>query len=140
MDFLELHRKIQFIIDNFDRIIIETLEENETFIKSLIQGQLKKGQKKSGNITPKYSNPYAKKKGFTTPDLFDTGEFYNNIFTNAVAGVIEVDSIRKNKGFNVAENLEERYGSEIYELNEKSIEDLRAHIIPQIQLKIRKAL
>lgn len=103
-------------------ILEETVKEESDNIKSLIHVQLKQGYRGDGQlISPQYSKAYEKKKGRSVPDLKVSGQFWSDITPNYDDGIINVSAdTRTRKGFELAEHLEKRYTSKIYELTPAS--------------------
>lgn len=58
----------------------DVIEASNKGLVKINQDQLQDSKLATGkSITPLYSNPYAKKKGFEEPDLFVTGGMYNEM-------------------------------------------------------------
>lgn len=62
---------------NIAAIVEKSINDNKNDIIKAQQEQLKTGTRGDGKkITPKYSKSTEKRKGFKTPNLFDTGDMY----------------------------------------------------------------
>lgn len=67
-------------------------ESGDAYIK-LQRQQMNDGSLNSGDlIVPAYSTRTAKRKDRTTPDLYDTGDFYAGINLTVSGGAITIDS------------------------------------------------
>lgn len=124
MTLSEVHSKISSLRSKVERIVVDEVNKAEPLLRSLIQQQLAQGQKAPGvNITPSYVPPYARKKkrmgssSSPVPDLKVSGGFWNNIEITGNQGLVfQIESKRNAGSFNLAEHLEKRYTSQIYEL------------------------
>jgi hypothetical protein len=68
-------------VKNLSVFVAQAVENVDDDLVQLNRNQMLKGKLKTdAAITPKYSNPYAKKKGFKTPNLKVTGEFQRDMF------------------------------------------------------------
>jgi len=107
-----LNRRIQAV--DINQIIRESIDETSENAAQFNRDDLSVGLLSTSNpITPSYSHGYARKKGFTTPDLYVTGGFYRGIFAKVRGNMIEFDSIDEK-----AKSLEARYGKFIYGLTQ----------------------
>lgn len=106
----------------------------ESNIKQLSSGKLSTGSK----ISPPYSDSYAKKKGFKTPDLKATGEFYDSIFvTPTNEAEVLVTSDRAEGGFNLAGHLRDKYSDDIFGV--KNEQDIKDRAFEEVKKEIEKA-
>lgn len=145
--------KIEEQIAKFKKIDVwETIGfvifQNKDFLLELVKDQLRKGQTKTGK-TETYSNSqwvqeyldykvaFNKILQSTLPymNLYDEGNFYEGMDIAIKANLIEIFS-RDGK----AAELESLYGSEIYELSEESMEELKTFILPRMMKLIREQL
>ncbi len=135
MDLVRLKRNVNALSDNLNNMVLEVLDDHELQIKELIHIQLRKGERGDGQlITPQYSDAYAQKKGRDVPDLKVSGEFWDDIKTEKANDVLLIDAdTLTRKGFELAEHLEKRYTSKIYELTSESRSKLLELIMPDLQ-------
>lgn len=113
----KLIANLTYVSNNLFEIVLDELSKLDKQIKDLLHIQLRQGKRGDGQIiSPQYSPGYAKKKGRTIPDLKLSGQFWDNIFTEVTGDVLSVSSVRKVKSFDLADHLEKRYTSKIYEL------------------------
>ena len=126
MDLISLRQSLENIIPRLNGIILQILDDHETQIKELIHIQLRKGERGDGQlISPQYSDKYARKKGFTVPDLKVDGSFWDSIYTEPENQVLKIDSdIKTRKGFELGQHLQKRYTNMILELTKSSREKL----------------
>jgi hypothetical protein len=100
-------------------IVAENEKNIEAAIPKMIRSnwkQLDEGRKNDNNpITPLYSPSYAKKKGFSIPDLKVTGDFRNSFDID-----FRTDKLIWGAGDEKAPHLISRYGANILGLTEEN--------------------
>lgn len=91
MNIFELQRKARAVdIEVLKEVAIEI---NSDMIAKLQKEQLNNSKTSKGQpILPKYSNKYAEKKGFDSPDLFLTGEWQSQIEALIETGEVDIVS------------------------------------------------
>ena len=108
------NRRVQVV--DIETIIRISIDETSEDAAQYNRDDLEVGLLATSNpIIPEYSPAYAKKKGFTTPDLYVTGSFYRGIFARVNGAMIEFNSIDEK-----AKILEAKYGKFIYGLTQDS--------------------
>lgn len=76
-----------------DQIIQQSVDQTKDSIPELNKHQLEVGLLATSNpIVPKYSPSYAKKKGFTTPNLYVSGDFYRGLYTTVNGNTFTTNS------------------------------------------------
>lgn len=122
-------------------LVDSSIEATEGQLLDFNREQLDKGKRSdSQNITPDYSLPYAKRKGFKTPNLKVTGEFHRSLSAKIKARSIEIEGKRQNKGFDVAAHLEKRYTSNIYGLTDSNQTKYNKIFLPVFQKQLSDEL
>lgn len=101
---------------NIEDICEEIAEENSVEFIKLQQEQMKEGKLNTGSpITPNYTASYAKKKGFSTPNLYNTGEFYKSMNVLVNRNTFAITSAVPYEQY-----LEKRYTTDIWGLDEEN--------------------
>jgi len=121
---------------------IDVIKKNDyLFIEQNIE-QLKASKKADGsNITPLYADSTQQRKGYSKPDLFETGEFYDNFFMDVDREIITLRSERFEKGFDVRKHLLNKYGVNIEGVNKQFLKEFCRQILkPDVRLFVRKEL
>lgn len=106
-DFTIKHNRFTQDIESYVEGIIDDNQE----LLNLNREQLKEEHKtaKDQFIVPKYSKNYAKKKGFSTPDLYVTGDMFKAMSIEAKGQQFTINS-----SVDYAPKLEEWYSSDIF--------------------------
>ena len=108
-------------------IVAENEKNIEAAIPKMIRSnwdQLDQGKKNDNNpITPFYSPGYAKKKGFTIPDLKDTGDFRRSFDID-----FRTDKLIWGASDEKAEDLFAKYSFDVMGLTEENAEKIFADI------------
>lgn len=118
------------MIDRLDSLDISkqihaTLEElKPTIIKAQRAQMLSSTLSNDMPILPKYSTAYAKKKGFSNPDLFLTGTMQEEIIVDITE--TEVNYNTADPDTKKVARLEEHYGNEIWTLGTDAREKVQA--------------
>ena len=109
-------RKLEkFILDETIKIIKET---DELFLDQNRDNLSNSKRSDGSTITPFYAPSTAKRKQRQAPNLFDTGEFYNNFFLKADKKGILIESKRESGGIDIRAHLLEKYGENRIEKRE----------------------
>lgn len=130
-----LNRRIQVV--DIRQVISLSIDQTSDDAAQFNRDDLSVGLLATSNpIIPAYSPQYAKKKGFTTPNLYVTGSFYRGIFATVEGNAIHFDSIDDK-----AAQLEAKYGKFIYGLTQdaKSAYALKA-LRPVLNGNLRKEI
>lgn len=130
-------------VQNLDvgRLVKMTIGQTRQLIIEKNQDQLTQGIKSDGsNITPEYTffTKEKKKVKGRDPDivtLYDTGDFYRNMFVDVGSDVIEVDSTDYK-----SEDLKDKYGDKIFGMTRDSKEEYVNEAIPVLVDKIKEIL
>jgi len=95
---------------NIDGYVSGIIDDNQDLL-DLNREQLKEEHKtaKDQFIIPKYSKNYAKRKGFTTPDLYVTGLMFKEMTIESKGQQFTINS-----GVDYAPGLIEKYSSDIF--------------------------
>jgi len=106
-DFTVKHNRFTQDIDIYVNGIIDDNQE----LLNLNREQLKEEHKtaKDQFIIPKYSKAYAKKKGFSTPDLYVSGDMFKAMSIEAKGQQFTINS-----SVDYAPKLEDQYSSDIF--------------------------
>lgn len=144
MPFDDILKSIQNVRDNIPEFFEDAALKHAKEITRLNKENLSKGKLNTGqNITPKYSESYRKKKGFSTPDGKVTGSFYNSIFVTQtnVPAQMQVVSDYVVDGFALANKLEEDYSEDIYSITDGQRNSLLENkIAPEVVKRINDGL
>lgn len=124
---LDVHEVIQDTLLEVRPIIIQAQREQ------MLSSKLSTGTP----ILPKYSPAYAKKKGYTDPDLRLTGEMQDEIFADIRENIIVIDSADDP---DKVSRLVGQYGPDIFGLNEDAIETVQMTAEPVFYEKINELL
>jgi len=122
MDLGELRKRSEAFVRDMDVWIANAISDNEELLVKLNQKQMLASQLSTGKpIKPLYSKPYAKKKGFSKPNLKGTGDFQGEMFisTNENKGTYFFGSFDHKSNFLSAPRTEKNragYGEYIYGL------------------------
>lgn len=111
------------------------MNSEEQRILNQNKSQLQQG-KTSGNqkITPEYSPKYAEFKGFRTPNLYLTGEFYSEFVLQEQSGVFHFGSADWK-----SQILIDKYGIEIFGLTDENMaEFINRRFYPQMMRRLRR--
>lgn len=113
------------------KIVEKQIVKNEDYITELNTNQLFAGEKSNGQSLPNYSptsvNVFGKPSGAIR--LYDEGDFYDGFYLSKKDSFpFELDS-RDSK----SDELQDRYGIEIFGLTNDSTDDLNEEILPEIQ-------
>jgi len=110
----DFNRRIQAV--EIEQVIRVSIDETSEDAAQYNRDDLSEGLLATSNpIVPGYSPAYAKKKGFLTPDLYVTGDFYRGIFAKVKDKTIEFDSTDPKAGA-----LKAKYGKFIYGITQES--------------------
>jgi hypothetical protein len=110
MGISEIRKKSNLFVANIEANIETALMEKEQAFTDINRMQMLAGKKSDDNaILPKYSPAYAKKKGFTTPNLKLTGAFQGDMFFQTDGREFFVTSSDEKM-----EQLTDRYGDMIF--------------------------
>lgn len=143
MNFIDLQRNCQYVVDNLNKIVIDSAMQLDTVIADLNTKQLEQGKRADGkNITPKYqSNVYASykksigaKPAKGTPDLKLTGDFHAGIYAFKKGDMIHIDSTDEK-----SPELQRKY-DKIFGLNKESINELKPDLTFELQKKLTDEL
>lgn len=106
------NRRLQAV--DIEAVIHQSIDETSEEAAKGNRDDLSVGLLATSNpITPKYSPAYARKKGFTTPDLYVTGGFYRGIFAKVGPKTIDFGSTDEKAAL-----LESKYGKFIFGLSQ----------------------
>lgn len=139
MTLSELLERLQKV--DVDRIAKMTLGETREIYLDLNREQLTSGiRSDKSKITPEYTyfTKLKKKEQGRDPDkvtLYDTGDFYREMFMDVGSDLIEVDSIDYK-----SDELKEKYGDKIFGLTDDSKETYLGEIFPVFLTKIEDIL
>lgn len=130
-------------VQNLDvgRLVKMTIGQTRQLIVEKNQDQLTQGIKSDGsNITPEYTffTKEKKKAKGRDPDivtLYDTGDFYRDMFVDVGSDVIEIDSTDYK-----SEDLKDKYGDKIFGMTRDSKEEYVNEAIPVLVDKIKEIL
>lgn len=114
----QLRKRSNQFVSDLDLYQAEAIEMSDKEIVRLNQKQLKSSKLSTGQpIKPKYSKAYSKKKGYSSPDLFLTGELYKEMFVDVQenSGEYFVVSDAPHTKYPVA-----KYGKEVFGLTKES--------------------
>lgn len=117
--FNEVISHIKQIREGLASLFGDALQSRENVITGLNRVNLSRGQLSTGEpVRPDYSPGYASYKGFTTPDLKDTGGFYRSLYVaiDKQSQAVQVRSDEMRDGINLAEHLATKYSEDIYGL------------------------
>jgi hypothetical protein len=132
MDLFDFLEKIVLLEGKEDEILkaITENEDTQKFIIQTIQDQLfNSGEDGLGNSLGSYK-PFtiqykkAKNQPFDRITLKDTGDFYSSYYVKSVLGGFIIDASRPEKD---VINLFDRYGEDIIQPNEDSLEKIREY-------------
>lgn len=103
----ELRLRHNKFTDNLDVYIEEVIDDNQALL-DLNRKQLKEEHKDVFDypIEPPYSYLTAQKKGFSTPDLYDTGRMFDEMTIEAKGTAFFINS-----GVEYARDLKDKYGA-----------------------------
>jgi hypothetical protein len=120
---------------NIREIFMDTIQAEEKTILDKNRGQLSRGKTAEGNdITPEYSDRYAEYKGFSTPDLYLTGDFYSEFVLQEQTGTFHFGSADWKSPI-----LIDKYGIEIFGLTDRNmVEFINRTFYPQMMRRIRR--
>lgn len=96
--------------ENIQSYVEGIIDDNQDLL-NLNREQLEEEHKtaKDKFISPKYSKNYAKKKGFTIPDLYYSGDMFKAMTIEAKGERFEINS-----GVDYAPSLIDKYSSDIF--------------------------
>ena len=115
----ELRRRSQEFVDNIDDWKSVAINHNSKRLIDMNVSQMLAGQRSDGKpIRPEYTEKYAKKKGFSTPNLRVKGLFHNDMSMVSEDGETEFSS-----GVDYAKYLVKRYTDKIYGISPKNKKD-----------------
>jgi hypothetical protein len=107
-------------------------------IITLVQGQLSEGKRGDNSLMPRYreiTKTIKRQKGRhligDRVSLIDTGAFWDGMFATTYKGLIEVDSKEWKQSF-----LIERYGKEIFQVSNDSLNEIVEEIFPKLQQRV----
>lgn len=123
---------------NFHEIIQDTLEESKQVIVQAQVQQMNTSKLSTGApILPKYSPAYARKKGYSDPDLRLTGEFQSEVFADIRENIVVIDSADDTQK---VQNLIDHYGEDIFGLNEDGVKSVLEVAGPLFYEKVAEQL
>ena len=127
MPFQGLLNNVRSLRENLPEIFTDAVLSQANEITRLNRENLSRGELSTGErITPSYSEEYAIRKGFTTPDLFIDGTFYSSIFVTNTNnfGEVFVTSDLVIDGFALADHLQNQYSENIFSINDAQQEQI----------------
>jgi hypothetical protein len=106
-DFTVKHNRF---VENIDSYVEGIIDDNQELL-NLNREQLKEEHKtaKDAFIVPKYSPGYAKQKGFSTPDLFVTGDMFKSMSIESKGSQFKISS-----SVDYTEKLVDQYSGDIF--------------------------
>lgn len=125
MPFDEMLKNIKETRERLPEIFQDAVLSSADEITRLNRANLRAGKLSTGdNITPDYSPRTAKKKGKSTPDLLDTGGFHESIYLTETnrPGEVVVASDEMRDGKPLAAELENKYSSDIYGVQDEQLD------------------
>jgi len=125
MPFEDLLKDFKNIRSNLPDIFSEALLSNSSEITEANRKNLQNGELSTGDfITPEYAESTQKQKGFSNPDLHKTGDFYSSLYVTEtnIPGELVIASDEMRDGEPLALNLEEKYSSDIYGIQDKQMD------------------
>lgn len=119
-----LRKKMNAFVDNINVNVAIAVENVEDQLLKFNEDQLAMGKNKKGsNISPLYSEAYAKKKGFSIPDLKLTGDFiaarFVSVNENDLTYFVGSEDDKTT-------HLLERYGEDVLSVPENKQSDAKA--------------
>lgn len=143
MNFIDLQRNVQYVVDNLNTIVIDSAMQLDTVIADLNTKQLEQGKRADGkNIIPGYKRESyanfkksigAKPKKWT-PDLKLSGDFHAGIYAFKKGDMIHIDSTDPKSS-----NLQGKY-EKIFGLNKDSKTEFMPEYAFELQNKLRDEL
>ena len=125
MPFLEMLADIRKTRERLPEIFAESLIDNGNEITRFNRSNLRNGELSTGeSITPEYAESTKQLKGKSIPDLYVTGGFHRSIYVTEtnIEGEVFVTSDEFRDGKPLAVELEDKYSSDIYSLQEQQLE------------------
>lgn len=138
----ELSQKLHLLSQNLPNLLVESLNDLDSFVTDLNKNQLRLGYDSENNFLGYYSPvtiEIKEKEGKTikSPNdeiaLYDTGAFWNSIISNVVGLELVLDS--ENSKYTM---LQSYYGKNILGLSKTSIEILTQKLCETLAEKIEK--
>lgn len=127
---------------DFNQLMIEAVKEHENTIIDLNKVQMRSGYDSEGEIKPKYRSKYLRKKqrlstykAGSCVDLYLTGMFQGQMAARFTGNDLEIYSSDSK-----APDLLEKYGEQIFELNETYKEHVHKFTTPTYFKKVHDAL
>jgi len=128
--------KIKGLINELPYLVAQAGSKVEAEMADLNVEQMNEGILSTGKkITPKYSANYAKRKGFTTPNLNDEGDFHSGVFVETKQDYFVFDSTDYKTS-----KLEIKYSHEIFGIAPKNEQKQADFIDPYLLELIDKKL
>lgn len=114
----EMLRRFETLISDYDVIVWDSFDETGQAFGGLnTKGQMMEGKLNDGTpIVPNYSPKYAKRKDRTTPNLYNTGQFYAGYTLKADGATLQIGS-----DADYTKYLEQRYGTKIWGLTDTNV-------------------
>lgn len=128
MNLNEFNSKLAKIITDFPAIVVDNVKKTDNLIIDEVQGQLWEGEDSLGNMLQKYVNENYRQyklsknsKGVT--DLRDEGDFWRGMYIEKlyIEGNTVIVELYSKDG--KAGKLTEKYGIDIWGLQDKRLED-----------------
>lgn len=141
MDLETLSTKLDSITDDvLDQALLGIVKQNQSEALDMNAGQLFEGVDSQDQSLGEYrSQSYARFKQSLNPagvvDLKLTGDFYRGLFVKADQFPVAFDS-----SDGKSEMLKEKYGEEIFGLDQNNLEQFRQEIKPDVQELYRSLL
>lgn len=138
---IDFYNKVKAITEEeINRGVLKVVEESKNQAIDLNTKQLFEGRDAQGQSLGGYrSQAYADFKRTLNPrgvvDLKLTGSFYNGFFAKADRFPVMFSSTDEKTG-----ELKEKYGDEIFGLDQSNLEEFRQEIKPEVQSLFRKLL
>jgi len=125
-------------ISDFLRLDIESILE-DVFLEcrddflALQKAQMFSGTLNTGDpITPPYVAQTARRKGFSTPNLYNTGDFFQGIGV-----LVENRVVTVNSDVDYTKWIENRYGTDIWGLDQENMEKfVNETLLPALKNRI----
>lgn len=141
MSLAEIGRKAQRI--NVNQIALEKAKANSGLISDLIKEQLSVGKNAEaqnvGRYTSRRYSDFKRSRGskapYGVPDLFVSGNLYSKMKTE-----VSVNEIKMGSEAEYSKYQEERYGEEIYNLQEQNWEKVQLKVLEDTRKEYLKQL
>lgn len=142
MDSVVLRQLANFYKLDLNKVMVEAVKEHENTIVDLNKVQMRSGYDSEGEIKPKYRSNYLRKKQRLSTykagsgvDLYLTGLFQGQMAARFTGNDLEIYSSDSK-----APDLLEKYGEQIFELNETYKEHVHKFTTPTFYKMVHDAL